>query len=167
MNIKVYSPLFKPLIIYSSKKKSSAHYICVCFWSCTERSNFLCVSNKGYTRARAALPDFPAKELLSRIAKKIFTMRVPTKLTRVFPEDINKLMMCPGLFWCWLYGTGLLVYFIFIEGKCNWEELWGFNTWKPNLSIWTGWSSSLLWRDQAEPVWVNQYQGYKKKKSLR
>lgn len=127
LNTKAYSLLFKPLIIYYSKKKNSAHYICVCFWSCTERSNFLCVSSKGYTRAREALPDFPAEELLSRIAKKICTMRVPTKLTRVFPEAIHKLLICPGLFWCWLYGTGsdwwLLVYFIFIEGKCNCEEL--------------------------------------------
>lgn len=48
-------------------------------------------------------------------------MGIPTKLTRVFPEAVHKLAMCPGLFCCWLYGGGsdccLLVYFIFIEGK--------------------------------------------------
>lgn len=30
-------------------------------------------------------------------SKKIFTMGVPTKLTRVFPEAVDKLAMCPGL----------------------------------------------------------------------
>lgn len=54
-------------------------------------------------------------------------MGVPTKLTMVFPEAVHNLMMCPGLFFCWIYGTGsdfcLLVYFLFIEGKYNYEEL--------------------------------------------
>lgn len=67
-----------------------------------------------------ALPDLLAKELLFRIAK-IFMMGIPTKLSRVFPEAVHKLAMCPGLFCCWLYRGGsdccLLVYFIFIEGK--------------------------------------------------
>lgn len=54
-------------------------------------------------------------------------MAVPTKLTRVSPEAVHKITTCPGLFWCWLYGTEsdcyLLVYFIFIKDKYNYEKL--------------------------------------------
>lgn len=68
-------------------------------------------------------------------------MGVPTKLTRAFPEALDKLAMCPGLLWCWLDGTGsdccLPIYFISSEGKHNYEER-GTNSWKPSLSVWTG-----------------------------
>lgn len=60
---------------------------------------------------------WPAKELLSGIAKKIFTMGAPTKLTRVFPEAAHKLTMCPGLFWClfswWIIQTVAFWFILF------------------------------------------------------
>lgn len=139
--------------LFFHKGKQCSLYLCV-FWFWTERL----VISFGYPanlECKGSATYLPAKELLSGASKKIFTMGVPTKLTRAFCEALDKLAMCPGLLWCWLDETGsdccLPIYFISSEGKHSYEDR-GTNSClfelEANCSA-SSWSSALLRRDQA------------------